>query len=211
MKWRGFSEFGTGSLGDMGCHQIDAPFFALDLGAPDSVEAASTQRYPKTFPASSVVTWKFPARARRGPVELRWYDGTMRPPLPTPGFQFPENGGSIFYGTEGAMWVASHSASARLLPESRMKQFAGSLPAKTIPRISGGHFKEWTSAIRGGPVCGSNFDYAAPLTEVVLLGVIAQRAQTRLKWDGKAARFPESPEADVLVGPGHDYRPGWSV
>jgi hypothetical protein len=88
---------------------------------------------------------------------------------------------------------------------------ASSLPPKTIPRIVGGPFKEWTDAIRGGPACGSNFDYAAGLTEVVLLGVAAQRAQARLEWDAKNARFPNRPDADVLVGPGYEYRPGWGV
>ena len=71
--WRGFVDYGTGSLGDMGCHQLDAPFYALDLGTPTSVEAAATKLYPKTFPASTCVTWKFPARQGRGPVELRWW------------------------------------------------------------------------------------------------------------------------------------------
>ncbi len=211
LKWRGFSAFGTGSLGDMGCHQLDAPFFALDLGAPESVEAATTQRFPKTFPASSAVTWRFPARAGRGPVELRWFDGTLRPPLPVPGFRLAEGGGSLFYGTKGAMWVASHSASARLLPESRMRELSGALPAKSIPRIAGGHYQEWCRAIRGGPACGSNFDYAAPLTEAVLLGVVAQRTQARLTWDAAAMRFPNFPDADALLGPGYAYRPGWGV
>jgi predicted dehydrogenase len=209
--WRGFAAYGTGSLGDMGCHQIDAPFYALDLGAPVSVEAAVTQLYPKTFPASSVVTWRFPARGTRGPVEMRWFDGTMRPPLPVPGFKLSESGGSIFYGSKGILAVTSHSGSARLLPEERMKELASSLPPKSIPRVAGGPFKEWAAAIRGGPACGSNFDYSAPLTEVVLLGVAAQRAQARLRWDAKAARFPGRPDANVLVGPGYEYRPGWGV
>lgn len=211
MFWRGFVNYGTGSLGDMGCHQIDAPFYALDLGAPESVEAAVSKLYPKTFPASSAVTWKFPARGGRGPVEMRWFDGPLRPPLPVPDFKLSEGGGSLFYGTKGIMSVTSHSGSARLLPEERMKELAGSLPPKSIPRVVGGPFKEWTSAIRGGPACGSNFDYAAGLTEVVLLGVAAQRAQARLQWDAKNARFPNRPDADAFVGPGYDYRPGWGV
>jgi predicted dehydrogenase len=211
MRWRGFTAFGTGSLGDMGCHQLDAPCYALDLGAPTSVEAATTARYPGTFPASSAVTWRFPARAGRGPVELRWFDGALRPPVPVPGFRLAEGGGSLFHGTEGTMWVASHSASARLLPEARMKALAGALPPKSIPRIAGGHYQEWCRAIRGGPACGSHFDYAAPLTELVLLGVVAQRTQARLEWDAAGMRFPHFPEADRLLGPGHAYRPGWGV
>jgi predicted dehydrogenase len=209
--WRGFSAYGTGSLGDMGCHQLDAPFYALDLGSALSVEAATTKQYPKTFPASTCVTWKFPARSGRGPVEVKWFDGTMKPPLPVPGFKLSEGGGSLFYGTKGIMSVTSHSGSVRLLPEARMQEMAGALPPKTIPRVAGGPFQEWAAAIRGGPKPGSNFDYAAGLTEVVLLGVAAQRSQARLDWDAANARFPNRPDADLLVGPGYDYRPGFGV
>lgn len=209
--WRGFSDYGTGSLGDMGCHQLDAPFYALDLGSPASVEAATTTRYPKTFPASTCVTWRFPARGRRGPVEMKWFDGTMKPPLPVPGFKLSESGGSLFHGTRGIMSVTSHSGSVRLLPEDRMQQLSGALPPKTIPRVPGGPFKEWADAIRGGPPPGSNFDYAAGLTELVLLGVAAQRSQARLEWDPMQLRFPNRPDCDVLTGPGYEYRPGFGV
>lgn len=209
--WRGFCDYGTGSLGDMGCHQIDAACFALDLGSPSSVEAATTKPHPKTFPASTAVTWKFAARGGRGPVEMKWFDGTMKPPLPVPGFKLSDSGGSIFYGTKGIMSVTSHSASCRLLPEERMQAMAGALPPKTIPRVAGGPFREWAAAIRGGPKCGSNFDYAAGLTEIVLLGVAAQRAQARLEWDAAAGRFPNRPDCDVFAGPGYEYRPGFGV
>ena len=92
-----------------------------------------------------------------------------------------------------------------------MQELASSLPPKTIPRVVGGSFKEWTNAIRGGPRCGSNFDYAAGLAEVVLLGVAAQRSQARLEWDAVNARFPNRPDADRFVGPGYIYRPGFGV
>jgi hypothetical protein len=92
-----------------------------------------------------------------------------------------------------------------------MQAMAGALPPKSIPRVAGGPFPEWAAAIRGGPKCGSNFDYAAGLAEVVLLGVAAQRAQAGLEWDATAGRFPNRPDADVFVGPGYDYRPGWGV
>lgn len=209
--WRGFVDYGSGSLGDMGCHQLDAPFFALDLGAPSSVEAATTQQFPKAFPAGSMVTWRFPDRADRGPITLRWFDGTLQPPLPVPGFKLSPSGGSIFYGSKGIMGVTSHSASVRLIPEQRMIEMGPSLPARTLPRVLGGPFKEWTDAIRGGPPCGSTFDYSAPLTELVLLGVAAQRARMRLEWDASAARVTNHASANTLIGPGYDYRAGWGV
>lgn len=209
--WRSFVDYGCGSLGDMGCHQLDAPLYALDLGAPTSIEAASTEVFPKTFPDASTITWKFAARGKHGPVEMRWFDGKLRPPQPVPGFKLGEGGGSIFYGTKGIMSVTSHSASARLLPETRMQELAGQFPAKTIPRVQGGPFIEWADAIKGGPQCGSQFDYAAKLTELVLLGVAAIRARGFLQWDSPGMRFPNRPDADVFLGPGHDYRPGWGV
>jgi predicted dehydrogenase len=216
-KWRGFVDYGCGSLGDMGCHQIDAAFYALDLGPPDSIEAATTTLYPKTFPRSVAITYKFPARGAQPPVELKWFDGGLQPPRPPEvspeEWQVPaENGGSLFYGDRGAMWVSSHSRSVRLLPEARMKELASSRPDKTIPRIpSGDHYKEWTRAIRGGPACGSQFEYGAALSEVVLLGVAATRARTRLEWDSRTLTFPNAPALNHLAGPGYAYRAGWGV
>ena len=92
-----------------------------------------------------------------------------------------------------------------------MVEMASARPLKSIPRVVGGHFKECTNAIRGGPPCGSNFDYSAPLTEVVLLGVAAQRAHTRLEWDADLGRVTNHTEANRFIGPGYDYRPGWGI
>mgnify|MGYP000635368071 CR=1 FL=1 len=92
-----------------------------------------------------------------------------------------------------------------------MIEMGPSLPARTLPRVLGGPFKEWTDAIRGGPPCGSTFDYSAPLTELVLLGVAAQRACMRLEWDASAARVTNHASANTLIGPGYDYRAGWGV
>ncbi|MBL9208025.1 MAG: Gfo/Idh/MocA family oxidoreductase [Opitutaceae bacterium] len=209
--WRSFVDYGCGSLGDMGCHQLDAAVYALDLAAPESIEAASSEVFPKTFPDSSTIGWKFAGTAHRAPVEVRWFDGALRPPQPVPGFKHNEGGGSLFYGTKGMLSVGSHSATARLLPESRMQELAGQLPAKSIARVQGGPFVEWARAIRGGPACGSNFDYAANLTELVLLGVVALRARGFLQWDSAGMRFPNRPDADRFLLPGYEYRPGWSI
>lgn len=209
--WRGFVEFGCGSLGDMGCHQLDAPFYALDLGAPTSIEAATRTVSPKSFPASCVITWKFPARSQMPPVELKWFDGGLLPPQPVPGFKFDEDGGCIFYGTDGILHVTTHAGSVQLLPESRMRELRSSLPPRTIPRVKGGAYQEWAAAIRSRGTCGSNFDYSAGLTELVLLGVAAQRAQAHLQWDPVEARFPNRPDANEFIGPGYEYRPGWNI
>jgi predicted dehydrogenase len=209
--WRGFVDYGCGALGDWGCHQLDAAFYALDLGAPASVEAAATVEKKGTYPVSNTLTYRFPARDRRGPVEVRWFDGGLFPPAPVEGFKFANNGGSIFYGDKGIMWVNSHSSSARLLPESRMQEMGPKLPAKSIPRVVGGPHVEWVNAIRNRGRCGSNFDYAAPLAEIALLGVAAVRARTRFEWDAANARVTNHAWANPLIGPGYAYRPGWGV
>ena len=209
--WRGHTDYGCGALGDWACHQFDAANYALELGAPVSIEAAGTELKKGTFPTSNVLTFRFPARGARPPVELKWFDGGLFPPEPVPGFKFDRAGGSIFYGDKGIMWVQSHSAGARLLPESWMQEMRGALPAKSLPRVVGGPHKEWTDAIRRGARCGSDFDYSAPLAETALLGVAAVKSRARLDWDAKAMRFSNSPAANALLGPGYDYRPGWGV
>ncbi len=210
-SWRGCVDYGTGRLGDWACHQMDAAYYALDLDAPTSIEAATTEPKPETFPAVNTLTYEFPARGARGPVTLKWFDGGILPPQPIEGFTFRPEGGSIFYGEKGALWVASHSSTARFLPESRMQELARSLPPKTIPRVSGGPHIEWVNAIRAGKRCGSDFEIARPLVETALLGVAAIRAQSRLVWDSAAGRVTNLASANRFIGPGYDYRPGWGV
>ena len=210
-SWRGFVDYGCGALGDWACHQIDAAFYALDLGAPASVEASATMEKNGTYPVSNTLTYRFPASGSRGPGEITWFDGGLFPPAPVEGFKFDNNGGSIFYGDKGIMWVNSHSASARLLPESWMQEIRPTLPEKSIPRVVGGPHVEWINAIRNGGRCGSNFDYAAPLTEIALLGVAAVRARTRLEWDAANARVTNHAWANHFIGPGYTYRNGWGV
>lgn len=210
-SWRGCPDYGTGRIGDWVCHQVDAAKFALDLGLPTSIEAASTAPKEDTFPATNTVIWRFPARGAKPPVEVKWFDGGLLPPQPVPGFKFTDAGGSIFYGDKGIMHVSSHSASARLVPESRMKEMQGALPPKHIPRVLGGPHVEWANAIRQGKRCGSDFDYAAPLAEVALLGLAAIRARTRLEWDAAAGRVTNHEFANQFIGPGYTYRPGWGV
>ena len=210
-SWRGYADYGTGRLGDWACHQLDAAVYALDLGAPLSVEPATTELPPGTFPASVTLDYAFAARGNHPPVRVRWFDGGILAPQPVPGFKFNTNGGSIFYGDKGIMAVGSHSSTARLLPDARMAELRGSLPPKTIPRIVGGPHVEWVNAIRAGARCGSDFQNAAPLAEITLLGVAAVRAQSRLDWDATAGRVTNSPAAQRFIGPGYDYRPGWGA
>ncbi len=212
VQWRGWWDFGTGALGDMGCHTFDPIFRALNLGHPTTVEACFTvsvlpdrSEYvtTETFPHASIVRYEFPARADFPPVKLTWYDGGIRPPRPDEleEARIMEKGGVIYVGDKGKM------LQGRIIPESKMQQYK--LPPKTLPR-SPGHYNEWVNAIKGGPAPGANFEFASLVTETVLLGNIALRfPDTKLKWDAQKFEFTNLPEANQCLH--RQYRPGWTL
>jgi predicted dehydrogenase len=233
-KWRGWWDFGTGALGDIGCHSFDPVFRALKLGAPTSVEASSTRVNEETYPLASMVTYEFPARgaevqannyhvkglqgATAGgiempPVKIVWYDGGLRPERPA---ELEE--GTVM-GATGALLIGDHGKilsqrmQYRLIPESKMKQY--SEPSRKIER-SPGHYKEWALACKGGKAAGANFDWAGPLAEAVLLGNVALRLQLReeitkhkLLWDSPNLRITNVAEANKYLR--REYRQGWSL
>ena len=208
-KWRGWWDFGTGALGDIGCHSIDPIWRALKLEAPLTVEAACTLVNDETYPVASRVTYQFGARGDMPPVKMHWYDGGMRPPRPDEldeGQQFGDNG-TLFVGDKGKMF--GHM----VIPESRRKEFGK--PPKVLER-SPGHYQEWINACKGGKPAGSNFDHAGPLAEAVLLGNVALRAdlkkkltRTRLHWDSANLKITNVPEANQYLH--REYRQGWSL
>ena len=218
-KWRGFWNYGAGALGDMGAHIIDHPVWALGLGAPLSVEVGFERENPasakETFPVSTVVTYKFAARGDQPPVTLKWFDGKNLPPRPE-GLEdarsMPGNG-VVYYGSKHCMMHGSHGGTPRIFPETEMKALARAkrFPAKTILR-SPGHYEEWLRAVKANDYTGpkSNFDYAGPLTETMLLGCVAVRmgSGTKLMWDsGKMTTGNDL--ADRYIR--HEYRKGWSL
>ena len=207
-NWRGWWDFGCGVLGDMGCHILDAPFWAIKLGHPESIEASSTKVNSETAPLASIVRYKFPARADMPPVELTWYDGGLEPARPAELEQGRKigSGGVIFVGDKGKLMCDEHAGSPRLIPEARMKAYKQ--PPKTIPR-SKGVFEDWILACKGGEPAGSNFDNAGHLTEVVLLGNIAIRVGQKLSWDGSNMKVTDVPEANVYLH--NPYRSGWTL
>jgi len=218
LKWRAWLDFGSGALGDMGCHIIDPAFWALDLGAPESIEATSTHWEKavsaQTFPRASIVRYKFPARGSRPAVALTWTDGRLLPPIPEelePGRSLPASG-TLIVGDKGKLLHGSHGASGlRLLPEQRMKDYTR--PAKTISRVTGTHEADWVRACKEGAAGrppSSPFEYGAALTEMLLLGLIALRLPNRrLHWDAAAARFTNNDDANALLHP--EYRAGWKL
>lgn len=208
--WRGWWDFGSGGLGDMGIHNLAPVFSALKLGAPTSVESSSTLVFKESVPLASMVHYEFPAREGMPPVRLHWYDGGMIPARPEEledGRELNREDGIIFVGDKGKILVEGWGGeSPRLIPESRMKDFVR--PPKTLPR-SKGHWKEWIAACKGGEPGRSNFDFAGPLTEAVLLGTVSVRTGKRLHWDSANMKVTNVPEANEFLH--YKYRDGWTL
>ncbi len=208
-RWRGWWDFGTGALGDIGCHSLDPVFRALKLKAPRTVEAVSTLVNKETFPSGSIVKYEFDAREDMPPVTVTWYDGGLKPFRPDelePGRQMGTNG-TLFIGDKGKI------LDGRIIPED--KQRAYTPPAKSLPR-SPGHYEEWLGACKGGAPAGSNFDWAGPLAEAVLLGNVALRvelkekvARVKLEWDSENLKVTNMPEANAFLH--YEYRKGWTL
>ena len=207
--WRGWWDFGTGVLGDIGCHNFSAIFKALKLGAPKTVQASGTflQDPPEirneTAPAASVVHYEYEAEGSRPALTITWHDGGMLPPVPPEledGRQIGGSDGMLYIGEKGAM--LNHY----LVPEARRKEYGR--PPRKLER-SPGHHQEWINACKGGPKAGSDFSFAGPLTEMVLLGNIAIRTGKKLVWDPEEFKITNAAEANDYLHT--EYRKGWSL
>ena len=215
-KWRSFYDFGLGMLGDFGCHTLDTPVWALDLDAPTVVEClARTTSLEGVIPTSSHVRFHFPAKGARGPVTMDWFDGpqdwTKVGRIEKFGAENAAHQGRACWmvGSKGLLGCGTHAGAPVILPDEVRVAWKAAPPEPTIARVAGGPFREWMRAIKGeGPEPGSNFEYAARLTEIILLGVIAQRFNTRIEWDAKAARITNRPELNAFVK--EPVREGWS-
>ncbi|WP_414662325.1 Gfo/Idh/MocA family protein [Horticoccus sp. 23ND18S-11] len=210
-NWRGFWDFGTGALGDMGCHMMDGGFWAFDLTAPTSIEAVSSKQTALSGPTASVVTYQFPARGNLPPLKWVWYDGSMEPVLPPEfdGQKLPENG-TFIIGSKATVSAHPNYFTIRIIPETKMQAIAPSLPPKTLPRVpAGDHFAEWVTACKGGIAAGANFEYSSRLTEMVLLSNVAVRARHRIEWDSAAMKVTNYPAANEFIT--KQYRGGFGV
>ncbi|MBN2315998.1 MAG: Gfo/Idh/MocA family oxidoreductase [Sedimentisphaerales bacterium] len=224
-SWRAWWDFGTGSLGDLGCHVMDPAFWALKLKYPVSVEGCistywhafweKTEPKNETYPRSSIVRYKFPAREGMPAVKLTWWDGGMMPPRPEEleeGRRMgDEDGGILFIGDKGKLMGGCYGKNPRLIPESKMREY--DKPAQTIERIPlgiDGHEKDWINACKGGKPASSNFDYSGPFSETVLMGNLAVRfPNRRLTWDGERMKVTNDADADAYVR--RQYREGWTL
>ena len=215
--WRGWVDFGVGALGDMGAHLIDHPFWALNLGYPETIEATSTPwggtaDDPVSYPMATKVHYEFPRRGLMPSVSLHWYDGGLmpqRPELLPVDVELEPEGGVIFVGERGLLMHETYGRNPRLFPETLHEE------AEVVPwrydRIEDSHEMNWASACKEGREASCPFSYAAPLTEVMLLGLVALRTGqgVRLDYDGEAMRVTNSEVANRFLT--REYRQGWSL
>jgi predicted dehydrogenase len=234
--WRGWVDFGSGSLGDMGCHFVDVPFRALKLGYPVSVACSvgsvytgffQEAFYTDSYPPSSKINIQFPAREKMPPVELIWYDGGIQPDRPAelqPEEPFAElDGGILFEGTKGKLQAGLFGRNPTLLPTQKMKE--AKLPKSKFPFVdkgTEGHQTQWVQACKKGfgAYTSSSFDVAGPLTETVLMGNLAVRSynikegnnfpgRKKLLWDGVNMRITNFEAANAFVK--RAYRQGYKL
>lgn len=205
--WRGWIDFGTGALGDMGCHTCNMVFMALDLKKPLSIEAEPFEMTKETYPKRSIVRFTFSGKGKLEPMKLTWYDGGLKPnPSIINAQDLPESG-VVVIGEKGTMYSPGDGGGeCKLLPEERFANFQK--PAPTLPR-SPGHHEEWLRACKGGEPAMSNFDYASALTEFILLGDLAIVTGEPIYWDAERMRAINCPKADQFVNT--PYRKGWSL
>jgi predicted dehydrogenase len=223
--WRAWCDFGTGSLGDLGCHILDAAFWAMKLKYPTSVEGCistywndlwkETKPQNENFPRSTIVRYQFPEREGLPALKLTWWDGGMMPPRPDilePDEELGDSdGGLIFRGDKGVLITGCYGLSPRVFPES-LRGAVNQVP-KTLDRIPGGmngHEKDWVRACKGGKPASSNFDHSGPLSEMVLMGNLAVRFPNKqLLWDGEKMEVTNNKEANAHVR--RVYREGWTL
>jgi hypothetical protein len=228
--WRGWYEFGTGALGDMACHTVNMPFRALKLGYPSVVECEVDSRvYPETFPLTSRIRFEFPEREGLPPMKFWWYDGNpsnslkpLRPEadvtkeivstmgaLPVAGALIVGDKGKLFSPDDyGARFFVAMKGQEEMVAGDKHEA------CKAVPQIiprSPGHMQEWIRMIKDGTPAYSNFDIAAYLTEIILLGCVALRVGEgrRMDWDGPNMKSTNLPEAAQFVR--RNNRKGWEA
>jgi predicted dehydrogenase len=219
-NWRGWVDWGQGALGDMGAHLIDHPFWSLKLGYPTVIETRSTPFNGASFPTATTTYYEFPARGSMPPVKLTWYDGGLTPAKPAEigDENLNGEGGIIYIGSKGKMMQETYGANPRLLPDA--KHASTPKPKHTLPRIPHeAHEMNWVDTIRGQQEISSPIEYAAQLTEVMLLGVVSLRAGGKILYDAANRRVTNKVKSETNrdgdVDPnqflGREYRSGWTL
>lgn len=208
VAWRDFWDFGTVGIGDIGCHDLNSAVRALDLPIPSRIESSgSGEMNAEIGPYGSVVNYDFDANGGRPPVRLTWYDGGLTPPTHPllRGVARPKRG-SIYVGEKGVIQCEGNGGPPQLFLAE--KSASHSRPAERLKR-SNGHHRDWIDACKGGAPATSPFDYAAHLTEIVLLGVLSLRMQKPIDWDAAAMKAKGLPGADPFIR--ESCRKGWEI
>ena len=212
--WRGWWDFGTGAIGDIACHAMDAAFWIFDLRDPSSIYAESTQLFRETAPASTRITFEYPARGSRPKMTVVWRDGNLRPAKPKfyEGKWPPGNSGQLFIGTKGVIVDNMYASKPQLHP-SKLHEKIEKNPLPVKYERTEGHYKQWLAAIKSGTTNpdGSNFpDHAGPMTETALLGNLAVRSQQEIAWNPKKLKVTNGVDVPrEYIQPA--YRDGWTL
>jgi len=212
-NWRGWWDFGTGALGDIACHAMDAAFWALDLGYPARIEAESTPLFAETAPATSRIVYRFPARGNRPALTVVWRDGGLAPPRPLDlpaGETWPAGtSGQLWIGDDGSLVAGIYGENPRLLNPERQQALQAAPPAAVYPRTEG-VYAEWIAACKSGGKAGSDFAlHAGPLTEMVLLGNLAVRTAASLDVAPQSGDITGTVVPKEYLEP--TYRAGWML
>ena len=209
-NWRGWTDWGVGAIGDMGAHLIDHSLWSLNLGLPTSVETVSTPFNGASYPNATLTIYEFPARGPMPAVKLTWYDGGLKPNKPEElgDEELNKEGGALLIGSKGKLLHDTYGFKPRLLPSSLHDSFGK--PPEKLPRIAGeAHEMNWVDAAKGKLEASCPFEYAARLTEVMLLGIVALRAGKKIYYDGTNMRITNVLEANDYLR--REYRQGWSI
>lgn len=199
-NWRGWVDWGVGAIGDMGAHLIDHSMWALDLGYPTTIETVSTPFNGVCYPNATMTFYEFPARGNKPPVKLTWYDGGLLPPKPAElvGEELNKGGGAMLVGSKGKLLHDTYGAKPRLLPKSLHDSHGK--PAQKLARVPDeNHEMNWADAIKGKTTISCPFEYAAKLTEVMLLGVVALRAGKKIVYDAANMRVTNDLKANDFL------------
>jgi len=215
--WRGWLDFGTGTIGDMGCHTWDCVWWSLDPKAPISCELVKANgRNDETHPKNMILKWEFGPNDWRPGFVAYWYDGGWTPDVPEEILDDPTRktkklckSGNLFFGTKGKLYVeGDYGDGPRLIPESFMQAYEQPERMEASP----GHHKEFLMAAKGEKPWDypkSNFTYGGPLVEAMLLGVVALRAGGKVYWDPENLKIKNNPKADRFVR--REPRKGWEL
>lgn len=213
-SWRAFYDFGNGMLGDWACHTLDAPFWALDLGMPNTIEGIVSNPVPdhSFMPSDSIIKYEFGKRKGKAPATLTWHEGGVSRPAIRPEWGIDElpSSGMVMIGEKKTLITGGRPNNPRLMvSDEEWNEFLKNAPAQTIKRVGEEQpQQEWIDAIKNSTLPGSNFDYAADLTEMTLLGTMAQRFATKLKYNAKKMEISGRPDLDKYIK--EPVRAGWS-